>query len=123
MGSEDDGDNISDHSCNSYCSCNWDWNNLTFSQQEQIDEIYKAGDDYYAAHPDNPLDCSQPHPQTEIGTTSNPQPIAPEAPQTITPVPQAPRIDYKSKQWKDCKMFIRSGGEIIPTYFMFLVLI
>lgn len=195
MGSDDGGDNISDHSCDSRCSCNWDWNNLTFSQQEAIDEIYKAGDDYYASHPDSPQNFSQVYPGREIGTTSNPQPITTEVHEAISqislegndegfdhscdsrcscnwdwnnltfsqqeavdemyrgadayyeeapdsslnipqisherqsgstsnhrpvsedaPQPITPRIDYKSKQWKDCKMFIESGGKILGSF-------
>ena len=73
-----------------------------------IDEIYRESDAYHQAHPDSP-DWSPSNAQsmtpTPEATTSNPQPI--------TQIPHTTLVDYNSKEWKDCQMYIDSGGKII----------
>ena len=113
MASKDSGDNNSDHSCDSLCSCNWDWNNLTFSQEDKVEMCYREAEAYYESHPDSPLNLPElTPPQCEEGSTSNPLPI--------TQIPQLPVIDYNSKEWKDCKLFIDCGGKLPVFRFVYV---
>ena len=101
-------------------SCSFDSSEFWVEPLEHLkalyDEIYKQADDYTREHLETPeyvpLANSSTLPPitsnaeacpTEQATTSNPQPV--------TPVTKPSFIDYNSKEWIDCQLFIDSGGK------------